>query len=166
MKVLIGVRERRSTPLDEAVRAALRKEQLAQAEAHAAQQALVDALAAEMQERGKLVELTDAGQTFDIHLLTLREYVVSSKKEAVVQQQSQLEARNTALTQSRQDLRSRRDLRARNRQKIESLQTGLKAWHAQRQLEQDDQQDEESEETAVARMLSSQRAEDVAQGAP
>ena len=120
MKVLVGVRERRCAGLNEAVRAALRHEQQAQAEAEAAQQALQGALVVEMEARNKLLALTDAGETFDIHLLTLREHVVSSKKEQVIQQQSQVEQRDTALTRSRQDLRSRRDKRTRNQQKIDA----------------------------------------------
>jgi hypothetical protein len=166
MKVLIGVRERRRVALDEAVRAALQQEQAAQAEAQAAQQALVGALEAEAQERNKLVALTDVGQVFDIHLLMLREHVVDVRKEKVVRQQSEVEQRDTLLLQRRQDVRERRDQRSRNTQKIESLHDDLQRWRDERQREQDDLQDEDSEETAIARIVKAHDEPDAQEALP
>jgi hypothetical protein len=153
LKVLIGVRERRRRALEDAVRAAQAQEQLAQSEAQAAQRALVDAVTAESRERDKMQALTAVGQTFDIHLLMLREHVVATQKEQVVQQQSQVEQRDAVLLQRRQDVSTRRNARTRNGQKIDSLQGNLKRWRDERQRDEDDLQDEDAEETAIARIV-------------
>lgn len=166
MKLLIGVRERRCRALDEAVRAALRQEQAAQTEAQAAQRALVGALAAETEERGNLLALTDAGQTFDINLLMLREHVVGARKEKVVQQQSEVEQRDAVVLQREQDVRARRELRTRNTQKIESLQGDLTQWRDECQREQDDLQDEDSEEIAIARIVQARGAPEGQEAVP
>ncbi len=152
MQLLIGVRQRRSRALDEAVHQALRQEQAAIDGVKAAQDRLVSAVAAEARERDRLRSLTDPGQTFDVQLLLLREHLVSAEKEKVVRQQGELEQCDSALQQRRGELRARRADRARNERRIDALADDLERWRDERRREEDDAQDEEAEEAASTRL--------------
>jgi hypothetical protein len=153
LKVLVGVRERRGLAMDEAVQAALRREDEARAGVEAANDALAGVLAAEAQERNKLQRLTDPGQTFDINMLMLREHAADAMKGKVAKQQVEVDRCGSVLAERGQDVRARRADVSRNRQKIESLKGDIAKMHAARQREDDDQQDEEAEETAIARLI-------------
>jgi chromosome segregation ATPase len=153
LKVLVGVRERRGRSLEEAVEAALAQQAEAREHEQAAQQALQGALAAEAAERNKLLSMTDAGQDFNVDAMTLRQHAAEWMKGKVVVQEQEVERCQTTVEQRTQDLRSRRGELARNREKIEALKGDIAAIRAARQSADDDLQDEESEETAISRML-------------
>ena len=165
LKVLVGVRERRGRTLEEAVDAALEKQAEARDVEQAAQGALVDVLAAEAGERAKLLSLTDAGCTFDINTLMLREHVAETMKGKVALQQQDVERCGAVVTQCTQAVRERRGDLARNRQKVDRLKDDITALRTQRQREEDDQQDEESEEAAISRMIQERAGEAAASGA-
>lgn len=158
LKVLVGVRERRSRSFEEAVEAALRQQAEAREHEEAAQKALLDALAAEAAERNKLLSMTDVGQDFNVDALTLRQHAVEWMKGKVVVQQQEVERCQTTVEQRTQDVRSRRRELARNREKIEALKADIAAIRAARQSADDDTQDEESEEAAISRMLQARSA--------
>lgn len=164
VKVLVGVRERRERALDEAVRSAQQSVDEAQGEVQAAQQAVADAVAAEAAERARLMASTDAGQSIDVGMLTVREHLAEVMKGQVAQRQQEVERCNAALDHCRQELGERRAAVMRNRQKIEALKEDIAALLRARQQEDDDQQDEEAEEAAITRLLKA-RTDDEAEGA-
>jgi hypothetical protein len=165
LKVLVGVRERRGRTLEEAVDAALVRQDEAHTQEQAARQALVGALAAEAGERTKLLALTDAGCTFDIHMMVLREHVAETLKGKVVLQQQDVEQCGGVVTQCTHDVRSCRGEVARNRQKVQALKDDIAAVRAALQRADDDQQDEEAEETAISRMLQARASPETAETA-
>ncbi len=165
LKVLVGVRERRGRTLEEAVDAALAQQAEARDVEQVAQRALVDVLAAEAGERAKLLSLTDAGCTFDINTLLLREHVAETMKGKVALQQQDVERCGAAVAKCTQAVRERRSDVARNRQKVDRLKGDITALRTQRQREEDDQQDEESEEAAISRMLQERAADATGAGA-
>ena len=153
LKTLIGVRERRSRALEEAVDAALARQAEAGSQEQAARRSLVDALAAEAGEKNRLLSLTDAGQTFDIQAMILRQHVAQMMKDKVVLRQKDTERCELALTDCTQDVRTRRREVTRNGQKIDALKSDITAIHVARQSEDDDLQDEEAEEAAISRLI-------------
>lgn len=157
LPLLVGVRQRRGRALDDAVQAAVGTLEGAEAELRAARQTLVDAVAAEAGARAKLLALTDAGQMIDVTMMAVREHLADEMKARVAQRQQQVEHSTGERERRAQELRARRADVARNRQKIEALQADIAALRAERQRADDDQQDEESEETAVARLLHARR---------
>jgi hypothetical protein len=153
LKLLVGKRERRERDLQDAVRQARQLEDQARSAARSAQQALDEAAAAEQQERDKLTSLTDAGQTFDIQQLMLREHVVQSKKEKVAQQQQEADRCQAEVRQRGQDVKARQADVTRNRTKIDHLNDDLRQWQLDREKAQDDEQDEETEDLSAVAWL-------------
>lgn len=153
LKTLMGVRERRSRALDEAVKAALARQTEADHEEQAARQSLTDAVTAQAQEKNRLLSLTDAGQTFDIQAVISRQHVAELLKDKVVLRQQDTERCELALAERKQDVQTRRREVTRNGQKIDALKSDISAIHVARQKEDDDQQDEEAEEAAISRLL-------------
>jgi hypothetical protein len=153
LKTLIGVRERRNKALEAAVDAAVARQAEAGSQEQAAQRALVAALAAEAGEKNKLLSLTDAGRTFDVQDMILRQHVAEALKDKVVLRQQDTERCAQAVALCTQEVRTRRRDVTRNGQKIDALKNDIASIRAARQSEDDDQQDEEAEEAAISRLL-------------
>lgn len=153
LKTLIGVRERRNKALEQAVSVALTRQSEASQKEQAAQQSLVEAVAAETSEKDRLRSLTDAGQTFDIQAMIVRQHVAEVMKDKVALRQKDIEQCAQVLSDCTQDVRTRRRDVTRNGQKIDALKGDIAAIRVARQAEDDDLQDEEAEEAAISRLL-------------
>ena len=153
LQVLVGVRQRRTEAFDQAVVQAKTQWEQALLAEQAAQDAVQGALAREEREQHKLKAMTVAGQSVDVTGLWGREHQLELMQTKVLEARRALDARAQETRRRADELRLRRLDAHRNRQKIEAFQNDLLSLHHAQQQHEDDLQDEESEETAVSRMV-------------
>jgi Bacterial type III secretion protein (HrpB7) len=150
---LVKVRTRRLGALEEAVKLAVKAHQRAVADEEDTRNAVKDAVKKELAGLEKLQQLTDAGQTFDINELTYQQDHAKTLKANIESHQQSYEQKIRGTAQAKQTINERRLAVTRNEQKTKSLKDQLAQLRQAAQLATDDAQDEESEESAISRMI-------------
>lgn len=157
LRVLTKVRQRRGVALDEAVAQAQQTHAAALATEAQAREAVDAALVNEAAARHKLVQMLDAGQTFNATSMAARQNQIEVMAGLVVTARAVVERCSVEVVNCMQQLRERRADVARNKQKIQAMQSDIKRLLDERQQAEDDQQDEEAEEAAIGRMVAAAR---------